>query len=218
MDMRFLMKYGFCLLYAVLTALYVTVLWALPDGWREKAAAILIFSDPAAMGLFFMGAMVLLEKSQRTPCALAVSPVRPTEYVLAKVGSLSVLSLAVAAVLALAAGVENVGMALLGTAISSVIFSLAGILVAAKIVSLNQFILRMAPIELVCFVPAILHLFRITPAWLRCFPINACMELVSGHAPSAAGLCMALALAASLWILAKRGVFRMWSGMGGAKL
>ncbi len=217
MDMRFLMKYGFCFLYAILTAVYVIFLWAIPEGWREKAAAILIFSDPAAMGLFFMGAIVLLEKSQHTPCALAVSPIRPAEYVLAKVGSLSVLSLAVAAALALAAGVKHVGAVLLGTSISSVIFTLLGIVIATRIVSLNQFMLWAAPVEIVCFVPATLHLFGITPAWLRHGPINACMDMVSGHAASAAGFCMALALAAGLWILAGRCVLGMWSGMGGAK-
>ena len=48
-DMRLQAKYGFYFLYAVLTALYLIVLLALPPAWREKAAAILIFSDPAAM-------------------------------------------------------------------------------------------------------------------------------------------------------------------------
>lgn len=67
-DLRFQAKYGFYFLYTVLTVIYVTVLFALPESWQEKAAAILIFSDPAAMGLFFMGAIVLLEKSQNTPC------------------------------------------------------------------------------------------------------------------------------------------------------
>lgn len=53
-DIRFQIKYGFYFLYAVLTAIYVAVLFAVPAGWSETAAAILIFSDPASMGLFFM--------------------------------------------------------------------------------------------------------------------------------------------------------------------
>lgn len=89
LDMRFQAKYGFYFLYAVLTVIYIAVLFAFPENWKEKAAAILIFSDPASMGLFFMGAIVLLEKSQHTTCALAVSPVHATEYVIAKVSSLS---------------------------------------------------------------------------------------------------------------------------------
>ncbi len=103
LDMRFQAKYGFYFLYAVLTVIYIAVFFSLPENWKEKAAAILIFSDPASMGLFFMGAIVLLEKSQHTTCALAVSPVHATEYVIAKVSSLSAISLVVAAILALAA-------------------------------------------------------------------------------------------------------------------
>ena len=72
-DIRFQRKYGFYFLYAVLTAIYAFILFAVPENWKEKTAAILIFSDPAAMGLFFMGAIILLEKSQHTPCAFAVS-------------------------------------------------------------------------------------------------------------------------------------------------
>lgn len=50
LDMRFQAKYGFYFLYAVLTVIYIAVLFALPENWKKKAAAILIFSDPASMG------------------------------------------------------------------------------------------------------------------------------------------------------------------------
>ncbi len=218
LDMRFQAKYGFYFLYAILTVVYTIILFALPENWREKAAALLIFSDPASMGLFFMGAIVLLEKSQHTPCAFAVSPIRPMEYVIAKISSLSAISLVVSAILALAASVNRLHIVLFGTIISSVIFTLLAIIVATKIISLNQFILWTVPIEIICFVPAILHLFKITPAWLGYYPINVCMEMVSGHAPSAIGLLGVAALMAVLLVLSKNSVLKMWSSMGGVKL
>lgn len=217
-DMRFQEKYGFYFLYAVLVVIYTIVLFAVPESWREKTAAILIFSDPASMGLFFMGAIVLLEKSQHTPCALAVSPVRPIEYIIAKVSSLSAVSLAAAAVLALAAGVGNLHIVLLGTVISSMVFTLLGIIVATKIFSLNQFILWTVPIEIVCFVPAILHLFKITPSWLRYYPVNVCMDMVAGYAPSAIGIFMVMVFMAVLLFLSKYSVLKMWNSTGGVKL
>lgn len=216
--MRFQARYGFYFLYAVLTVVYGMVLYALPEGWREKAAAILIFSDPASMGLFFMGAIVLLEKSQRTPWAFAASPVRPMEYVIGKVGSLSAVSLAVAAVLALTAGVGNLPMVLLGTAMAGGMFTLSGIVVAAKISSLNQFILWTVPVEVVGFVPAVLHLFGITPDWLRYYPVNVCMEMVSGAVPSPAGIFVAAAWTAVLLRLSGQAVLAMWGSGGGGKL
>lgn len=217
-DMHFQAKYGFYFLYAVLTVIYTIAIFAVPESWKEKTAAILIFSDPASMGLFFMGAIVLLEKSQHTPCAFAVSPVRPMEYIIAKVSSLSAISFVVAAILALAASVNNLHIVLFGTVISSAIFTLLAIIIATKIISLNQFILWTIPIEIACFVPAILHLFRITPAWLRYYPINVCMEMVSGHAPSIIGIFIAIALMAILFVLSKHCVLKMWSSTGGVKI
>lgn len=217
-DIRLQAKYGFYFLYTVLTGIYAIALLAVPESWQEKTATILIFSDPASMGLFFMGAIVLLEKNQHTPCAFAVSPVRTIEYIIAKVGALSAISLVVAAILALIAGVSDLHIVLLGVVISSVIFTLLGIIVATKIISLNQFILWTVPIEFVCFVPAILHLFKITPAWLRYYPINVCMDMVSGYAPSAIGIIIVLALMMILLVFSKKCVLKMWSSMGGVKL
>ena len=218
LDMRVQAKYGFYFLYTVLTVIYIAVLFALPENWKEKAAAILIFSDPASMGLFFMGAIVLLEKSQHTTCALAVSPVHATEYVIAKVSSLSAISLVVAAILALAADADHIHIVLLGTFLSSVLFTLLGIIAATKITSLNQFILWTVPIEAVCFVPAILHLFKITPAWCRYYPVNVCMDMVSGHSSSAIGFLGAMSMTVILFVLSRFCVLKMWDSMGGVKL
>ena len=217
-DMRFLARYGFYFLYAALTVVYVLILLALPENWREKAAVILIFSDPAAMGLFFMGAVVLLEKSQRTPCAAAVSPVRTVEYITAKVGSLSVISLVVAAISALAAGLNHLWIVLPGTAVSGIIFTLSGIIIATKTTSLNQFLLWTIPIEILCFVPAILHVFKITPAWFQYYFANVCIDMISGHIPSAAGVLGVMALTAVLFAFAGVCVLKMWDSTGGVKL
>lgn len=217
-DMRFQVKYGFYFLYAILTMLYIVMLFVLPENWQKKAVAILIFSDPASMGLFFMGAIVLLEKNQHTPCALAVSPVHPLEYIIAKVGLLSAISLIVGTVLALAANVNDLYIILFGTAISSIIFTLFGIIVATKIVSLNQFILWTVPIEIVCFVPAILHLFKMTPSWFQYYPINVCMDMVSGHLPSIIGFGGVVIMITILFVLSRFCVLKMWDDIGGAKL
>lgn len=218
LDMRFQAKYGFYFLYVVLTVIYIAALFALPENWKEKAAAILIFSDPASMGLFFMGAIVLLEKSQHTTCALAVSPVHAAEYVIAKVSSLSAISLVVAAILALSTGSDHLHIVLFGTLISSVIFTLLGIIVATKIAGLNQFILWTVPIEAVCFVPAILHLFKITPAWCGYYPVNVCVDMVSGHSSSAIGFLGVVATMVILFVLSRFYVLKMWDSMGGVRL
>lgn len=42
----------------VLTVVHVCGVTALSEDWKHKAAAIMVYSDPAAMGLFCMGAIV----------------------------------------------------------------------------------------------------------------------------------------------------------------
>lgn len=217
-DMRLQAKHGFYLLYGILTALYLLVLFALPEALRESAAAILIFSDPAAMGLYFMGAIVLLEKSQRIPCAMAVSPVGAGAYVLSKTVSLGVVSLLVAAVLAGFTAPNHVFAALAGTALSGTMFTLLGIAVATKITSLNQFLLWTIPVEALGFAPAVLHLLGLSPAVLRFYPPNVCMDLISGRAAAPLGLlCTALTLAA-LFALARCRLVQMWRQTGGVRL
>ena len=41
-DIRFQSKYGFHFLYAILTVIYVIVLFAVPGSWKEKAVAIAV--------------------------------------------------------------------------------------------------------------------------------------------------------------------------------
>lgn len=217
-DIRFQAKYGFYFLYAVLTVLYVVLLFALPMDLRRKAATILIFSDPAAMGMFFMGAVILLEKSQKIPCAFAVSPVKAAEYILAEVISFGAISEIVALVIAVAAGVSNLPGVLIGTLFSSVMFTLLGMIVAAKIKSLNQFVLGTVPFEIICFVPAILYLFGMLPEWMQYVPQVWCMGLIAQIDQSIMGIVWYAMLILLLLFVAYRNIERMWNSMGGAKL
>lgn len=217
-DMKFQARYGFYLLYGFLTVLYVALLFSLPRSWQENAAAMLIFSDPAAMGLFFMGAIVLLEKSQRVTSFFAVSPLRALEYVCSKVLSMSLIALFVAGVLAVTANCRSLPLVLFGTFLSSVLFTLFGMVIATMITSLNQFILATVPVEILVFVPAILHLFGITPAFIRIYPANVCMDLIAGRAFSMTGLILTAALIDFMFFAAHRCVLKMWQGQGGVKL
>ena len=135
-------------------------------------------------------------------------------------GFLTVLyvALLVAGVLAVSADCRALWLVLLGTFLSSVLFTLVGMIIATKIMSLNQFILATVPVEILAFVPAILHLAGITPDFLRIYPANACMDLIAGRDFSMAGLILTVALIAVLFFAAQRCVRNMWTDEGGVKL
>ncbi len=218
-DIHFQWKYGFYLIYFVLTVIYVCGITALPEGWKHNAAAIMVYSDPAAMGLFFMGAIVLLEKSQKVLHAIAISPTKISEYIFAKVFSLMLISCVVALILGIAAGNGNLSGIIIGTALTSSVFTMLGIMAATKIASLNQFLIIIMPIEILCFVPPILGLFTDLPGGLRFFPFMACMNLITGHSQNLF-LDLVLIFAANfiLYMAAYRMVSNMWRSIGGVKI
>jgi fluoroquinolone transport system permease protein len=158
-DITFQVKYGFYFVYAVFTLFYILVLYAIPLSVRREVAYALIYTDPAAMGLFFMGAIVLLEKSQRVLDSIAVSPVKVSEYIISKVVSLGVIAALVGAFIAALSGAGNIPGVILGTFLGSIIFSLLGLMIAAKINSLNQFVIATVPFEIISFLPPVLYLF-----------------------------------------------------------
>jgi hypothetical protein len=179
-DIKFQFKYGFYFIYAVLTIFYICILYIFKASWRHTAASLFIFSDPAAMGLFFMGAIVLLEKSQRVLNSIAVSPVKAGEYVLSKVISLGAISVVVALILCIAAGCNNLAGVILGTFLGSAFFTLLGLIIASKINSLNQFLISTVPFELLCFLPPAAFLFGIQPFYLLLHPGTAVLCIITG--------------------------------------
>lgn len=179
-DIKFQFKYGFYFLYFVLSIMYICVINVFPIFMREKIAIIMIYSDPAAMGLFFMGAIVLLEKSQRVLNSLAVSPIKVSEYILSKVISLGIISSIVVMFIAITLNLDNIIISIIGTFFSSVIFSLLGLILASKASSLNQFIALTIPIEIACFIPPILNILIETKSHMDLYPFNLCISLISG--------------------------------------
>ena len=124
---------------------------------KDTVISICVYSDPAAMGMFFMGALILLEKSQRVTNSIAISPVTVEEYILGKILSIAIVSVVVGLVLMSQGNTENYFLSSIGIFAGSMIFSLCGIIVGAKIASLNQYIVWTIPFEIVGFVPVILY-------------------------------------------------------------
>jgi fluoroquinolone transport system permease protein len=218
-DVNFQFKYGFYFVYAILTVLYVCLLQVIPVAFKETAASVMIFSDPAAMGLFFMGAIILLEKSQRVMESLAVSPLKVSEYIISKVLSLGFLSTIAGVLITVAAGGKDIVVTAAGTFLGSVIFSLAGLMIAAKISSLNQFLLATIPVELVIFIPAMAYMAGFSKRILLFHPGCIIISLLEGNRQEL----LLLLLMLCIWIgilyhFTYRIIKKMFQEAGGVKL
>ena len=218
-DIHFQWKYGFYFIYFILTVLYVCGIAALTGHWKTDIASIMIYSDPAAMGLFFMGAIVLLEKSQKVLNAMVVSPVKVSEYILSKTVALIAISTVIAMILGLVSDSNQLLNIAVGTALTSAIFTMLGIIAATKISNLNQFLIVIMPIEIVCFVPPIVGLFVKLPYLFRLFPFTACMNLITGKSSLLSfDMILVFATLIILYMVAQHTVEHMWRTLGGVKL
>ncbi|MEG0892159.1 MAG: ABC transporter permease [Oscillospiraceae bacterium] len=219
-EARLLYKYGIIQLYCIFTAIYLCLLAAIPSSAKEATAAVLVFTDPAAMGLFFMGAMVLFEKSQRIESSLAVAPIKISEYIFGKVLPLMVVGIMVGAVLCFFAGIKNTVLALLGVALSSVLFSLCGLMVGSNIKTLSGFMIATVPFEIFICVPALLFLFGVLKSelWLL-HPGVPAIRLICGDTNHWYLSAMSLMLwIVPAYLLCKKAVVRSFCAMGGVKL
>ncbi len=123
----------------------------------------MIFTDPAAMGLFFMGAIVLFEKSERVLNSIAVSPVKAWEYVLSKLVSIGIVSTLVGLVIGISAGIVQKPLLFIsGVFLCSCLFSAVALTIARGISTLNQFMLATIPAEILIVLPAIFLAFLVS--------------------------------------------------------
>jgi fluoroquinolone transport system permease protein len=177
-DIAFQYRYGFYFVYGLFTLVYSTVLQLLPEAWKVRAAMIMIYSDPAILGLFFMGAIVQFEKDEHTLHSLAVSPLNVEEYVLSKLCSLSCIAVLVALGIAgFGTIIENplrIGSAVF---IGSCLFSAIGLVVATRAQTLNRFILATIPWLLVITLPAFVYIVRPDSVWMLLHPGICLIEI-----------------------------------------
>ena len=173
------------------------------------------------MGMFFMGALILLEKSQRVTGSIALSPVTPEEYILGKVLSIGMISEIVGLILMLQGGTKNFLLCGIGIFTGAVIFSLCGIIVGTKIESLNQYIVWTIPFEIVGFVPVILYRLGLgqDSRLMLLHPGCGVMQLLEGNMEAA----LLSLVSVGIWLvilfaIADLSVRKMFLSSGGAKL
>ena len=119
------------------------------------ALPLVVFSDPSVLGLFFIGGIILLEKTQGVLIVLVVSPLRTREYIMSKVFSLAIISVLAAFAITIFSHYQSVNwlLLLLATILTSGLFTLTGIMINAGCNTVNQYILKTIPYMLLFVLP-----------------------------------------------------------------
>lgn len=126
----------------------------------EKLLALLLFADPAVIGLTLTGAFVLMERGNNTLLALAVSPLRGSTYVFAKIATFSGLGILSGIAVAIAASDGNLRFAIMLASLSltNAAAVLFGFALVTRANSVNSFLVHMSVALLIMVVPFIPYL------------------------------------------------------------
>ena len=143
--------------------LYFLTTQAIPDMNKPIFHTMLLFFDPAIIGIMFIGALVLFEKSENVLQALVITPMKTDDYLLSKITSLTILSVISAAIfiilLNIFGGIDfNILFLALGIILTSVMLILLGFILVSRVNSINEYLLAMLAAFLVLLFPPMLHL------------------------------------------------------------
>lgn len=155
-DIKFQFKHGFYAVYIMISIMYIIILNFIPVPAKRLVLSIMIYTDPAALGMFFIGGMVLLEKEQGVLSLLYITPLKVFEYIVSKILTLGIISTLAAVSISLAVNVQtNYFMLVSGILLSSVFYTLVGFLMASKSKTVNDYIIKIIPASIFVIIPCL---------------------------------------------------------------
>ncbi|WP_077603557.1 fluoroquinolone export ABC transporter permease subunit [Oceanobacillus sojae] len=181
-DILSLYRYRIVHAYLMLTIFYIFFLHMMPESVSDTASILVIFTDPVVLGFYFIGGIILLEKSQNTFDSLFVTPFRIEEYIISKVSSLTLLTVAVClSIIFFTTGFKiNVWPILLGGFLSAVFFTLFGFMLAVRAKTLNTYFMISSLYSIIFFLP-LLDYLNIFHTWIFYFiPSYSTLILIKG--------------------------------------
>ncbi len=179
-DIRFQFRHGFYYAYLVLTVLYIITLRLLPENLVHPALTLILFTDICALGFFFIGAIVLLERGQNLTQSLFVTPLRLHEYLLAKILSFLFLSLLSAFLIMLGGSVggQDLLWFIFGATMSALIYTLFGLVFAARAQHVNDYFVKALGVGLLISLPIFAYLRLFDTPLFHVFPTRATLILL----------------------------------------
>jgi fluoroquinolone transport system permease protein len=189
-DIRFQLRHGFYYAYALVSVLYILLLRLLPIDIREYITTLIVFSDPSVLGFFFIGGIVLMEKSQNIFESLFVTPFKAWEYLISKVISLTLIAvISSVLIVTLSVGFQiNFVALILGVALSSIFFTLLGFTLAFLAKSINQYLIASVLYVPIFMLPVLEFLGLYKTPLFNLIPAKPALILIKGAFNSLTGL------------------------------
>jgi fluoroquinolone transport system permease protein len=205
-----------------LATAFVTIVWALillqagglDLGWLLPP---MLLGNLLLGTFYFIGGLVLLERGEGTLTAQVVTPLRISEYLTAKVVTLTALALIETLVLVpLLAGWDfNVLLLGAGVVLAAALYCLAGFIAVARYTAINEYLLPSGAVVAGLWVPLLADLAQWRPGLLYLHPLSAPLTLIEAALGPASPEQVLYGLGYSaLWIAllawGSRRAFRRW--------
>ena len=151
----------------LITVLYGVIFYFIRDLPNvEPFLTLLIYNDPAIIGMFFIGLGVIMESNSKVLPALFVTPINYHSYLVTRIIALTLVGTGCAAGMTAALLGLSIhwGQFLVGVGSTCILFSLAGIFIVSFTQDFLTFMLRSIPILLLLSLP-MLNYFGLT-SWM----------------------------------------------------
>ena len=180
-DIRLQIRNGFYYAAGFVAAINILILAQLPSAALAYWMPPLILSNLLINTFYFIAGQVLLEKGEGTLHAQVVTPLKNSEYLISKVLSLTLLSLAENLLIVLIGyGMEfNIILLVLGMVGAAAMYTLCGFLAVSRYSSINEYLFP-SFLYTLAFIPPFLSYASLEGSWLYLHPLQAPLVLVQG--------------------------------------
>ena len=180
-DIRLQIRNGFYYAAGFVAAINILILAQLPSAALAYWMPPLILSNLLINTFYFIAGQVLLEKGEGTLHAQVVTPLKNSEYLISKVLSLTLLSLAENLLIVLIGyGMEfNIILLVLGMVGAAAMYTLCGFLAVSRYSSINEYLFP-SFLYTLAFIPPFLSYAGLEGSWLYLHPLQAPLVLLQG--------------------------------------
>lgn len=202
-DMRLQFRNGFYYAAAFIAVIMTIVLWQFPNAELPTVLPVFVLGNMTVGTFYFMAGLVLLEKGDGVLEGLVVTPLRQSEYLGAKLASLTLLTIAENVLIVTAVFGLNYNLILLalGIGLTACFNILLGFIVVARYDSINRFLMPSILVTTLLALPLVDYLELWQSPLIYLHPVQAMLLLMKGaFQPIAAWQIVYGVLYAALWI------------------
>ncbi len=212
-ELRLLRRHGVLVTVTVITLLWVGVLFGVDPDVRPTLMPWVLLFDLTGLGLFFVPALVVVERAQGITAARQLTAVSPHRLLAVRIGTMMWLSVMAAGVVALAAGAHSLFVVMVGVAMVCALFSAGAVVVLGQAQTLTDFLPRLPLLAIPLLVPAIVAGAGVSDnPLLLLSPVAGALRLLQGDWSWAAFGWLATCIVL-LWLLAARPATRVRSAL-----